>query len=46
VVNYPQIKQFKPNQDATRAEVAAMIYQSLVDANKMAAIDSPYIVSA
>jgi parallel beta-helix repeat protein len=45
VVNYPQLKQLKPTQDATRAEVAAMVYQALVDANKVSAINSPYIVS-
>jgi hypothetical protein len=46
VVNYPQLKQLKPIKEATRAEVAAMIYQALVDSNKVSAIDSPYIVSA
>ena len=45
VVNYPQVKQLKPNQDATRAEVAAMVYQSLVDAKQVSVINSPYIVS-
>jgi parallel beta-helix repeat protein len=45
VVNYPQIKQLKPTQDATRAEVAAMVYQALVDAKKVSAITSPYIVA-
>lgn len=29
VVNYPNIKQLKPNQDATRGEVAAMLSQGL-----------------
>ncbi|MBD1937714.1 WG repeat-containing protein [Microcoleus sp. FACHB-68] len=29
VVNYPNIKQLKPNQDATRGEVAAMLSQAL-----------------
>ncbi len=46
VVNYPQLKQLKPIKEATRAEVAAMIYQALVDSQKVSAIDSPYIVSA
>ncbi|MEW6491027.1 MAG: S-layer homology domain-containing protein [Cyanobacteriota bacterium] len=46
VVNYPKVKQLNPTKDATRAEVAAMIYQALVDANKVSAIDSPYVVSA
>jgi len=46
VVNYPQLKQLKPTEEATRAEVAAMIYQALVDAKQVSAINSPYIVSA
>ncbi len=46
VVNYPQIKQLNPTKDATRAEVVAMIYQALVDAKKVSALDSPYVVSA
>jgi parallel beta-helix repeat protein len=46
VVNHPQLKQLNPTKDATRAEVAAMVYQALVDAKKVSAIDSPYIVSA
>ncbi|HAA30365.1 MAG TPA: hypothetical protein DCE56_25105 [Cyanobacteria bacterium UBA8553] len=45
VVNYPQLKQLNPTRDATRAEVAAMVYQALVDANQMSSINSPYIVS-
>jgi hypothetical protein len=46
VVNYPKLKQLNPNQDATRAEVAAMVYQALVDAKQVSAINSAYIVSA
>lgn len=46
VVNYPKVRQLNPNQDATRAEVAAMVYQALVDAKQVSAINSPYIVSA
>jgi parallel beta-helix repeat protein len=46
VVNYPKIKQLNPTKEATRAEVAAMIYQALVDANKVSAVNSDYIVSA
>ncbi|MEO8890435.1 MAG: S-layer homology domain-containing protein, partial [Coleofasciculaceae cyanobacterium] len=46
VVNYPKLRQLNPNQDATRAEVAAMVYQTLVDAKQVSAINSPYIVSA
>ncbi len=43
IVNYPNIKQLNPTREATRAEVAAMVYQALVDAKRVAAIDSPYI---
>ena len=46
VVNYPKPKQLNPTKEATRAEVAAIIYQALVDANRVSAINSPYIVSA
>jgi hypothetical protein len=46
VVNHPQLKQLKPTNDATRAEVAAMVYQALADAQQVSAINSPYIVSA
>jgi hypothetical protein len=45
-VNYPQLKQLNPTKDATRAEVAAMVYQALLDAKQVSAINSPYIVSA
>jgi len=46
IVNHPNLKQLNPTRDATRAEVAVMVYQALVDANRVAAIDSPYIVTA
>ncbi|AFZ20347.1 S-layer homology domain-containing protein [Allocoleopsis franciscana] len=46
VVNYPQTKQLDPTKEATRAEVAAIVYQALVDAKKVSAINSPYVVSA
>ncbi|MBW4542768.1 MAG: DUF1565 domain-containing protein [Myxacorys chilensis ATA2-1-KO14] len=45
VVNYPTVGQLNPNREATRAEVAAFIYQSLVNSGKAQAIPSPYIVS-
>ena len=45
VVNHPQLKQLNPTRDATRAEVAALVYQTLVDAKQISAINSPYIVS-
>lgn len=45
IVNYPDPKQIQPFREATRAEVAAMVYQALVATGKTSAIDSPYIVS-
>jgi len=45
VVNYPNVQTLNPNRDATRAEVAAVIYQALVSAGKVSAIASPYLVS-
>ena len=44
VVNYPQVQVLAPNQIATRADVAAFIYQALVSTGQVAAIQSPYIV--
>ncbi len=46
IVNYPNLKKLNPTRDATRAEVAAILYQALVDAKRMPPITSPYIVSA
>ncbi|MBL1176224.1 S-layer homology domain-containing protein [Pantanalinema sp. GBBB05] len=46
IVNYPDVKFFNPNRAATRAEVAALIYQALVSTGQVAAINSPYIVGA
>ncbi len=43
IVNYPNIKQFNPTREATRAEVAAMVYQSLVNGRRVVVINSPYI---
>jgi S-layer homology domain len=45
VVNYPTVQTLNPNRPATRAEVAAQIYQALVSAGQVSAISSPYIVS-
>lgn len=45
VVNYPEVKFLNPNQVATRAEVAAFIYQALVSAGQATALSSPYIVA-
>ena len=44
VVNYPNVKFLNPNQTATRADVAAFIYQALNRSGQVAAIASPYIV--
>ncbi|BAY38084.1 hypothetical protein NIES2111_24290 [Nostoc sp. NIES-2111] len=46
IVNHPNLKQLNPTREATRAEVVAIVYQALVDADRVAAIDSPYIVNA
>lgn len=44
VVNYPNPKLLNPNRDATRAEVAAFVYQALVEAGKVEPIPSKYVV--
>ena len=44
VVNYPQVKQLNPDREATRAEVAAFVYQALAATGQMQAISSPYVV--
>lgn len=44
VVNYPNPKLLNPNRNATRAEVAALVYQALVKAGKAEAISSQYVV--
>ncbi len=44
VVNYPNTRLLNPLRDITRAEVAALVYQSLVSINRMRAIDSAYLV--
>ncbi len=43
VVNYPSVQTLAPNQVATRADVAAFIYQALVSQGEAVAINSPYI---
>jgi parallel beta-helix repeat protein len=45
VVNYPDVNQLQPNREATRAEVAAFVYQALVSKGEAEAIASPYLVS-
>jgi len=44
VVNYPDLKSLEPTKNATRAEVAAFIYQALVSQGQATAITSEYIV--
>lgn len=44
VVNYPTPNQLNPNRPATRAEVAAFVYQALVNTGRAAAIPSPFVV--
>lgn len=44
VVNFPDVRTLNPNREATRAEVAAFVYQALVALGQAAAIPSPYIV--
>ncbi|HEY9656078.1 MAG TPA: S-layer homology domain-containing protein, partial [Crinalium sp.] len=45
VVNFPNVRQLNATREATRAEVAAIVYQGLVQAGRSTAINSPYIVS-
>jgi hypothetical protein len=45
VVNYANLTQLNPTRNATRAEVAAFIYQALVAQGQVTAINSPYIVA-
>ncbi|MEA5504277.1 S-layer homology domain-containing protein [Halotia wernerae UHCC 0503] len=44
VINYPDSQTFAPNKEATRAEVAAMVYQALARTSKVEEISSPYLV--
>lgn len=44
VVSYPDVKQFQPNQPATRAEVAAMLYQALRTKGNLPPVQSVYIL--
>lgn len=46
MVNYPDPQLLAPSKDATRAEVAAMIYQALVALKRTKPINSPYIGDA
>lgn len=44
VVNYPKRQLLQPNRTATRAEVAAMLYQAMAKQGKVPAKSSQYIV--
>jgi parallel beta-helix repeat protein len=45
VINYPTVKQLNPTREATRAEVAAFVYQALVNAGRAQPIPSSYLVT-
>ncbi|NEO26793.1 MAG: S-layer homology domain-containing protein, partial [Kamptonema sp. SIO4C4] len=45
VVNYPNVKSLNPGRNATRAEVAAFLYQALVSQGNAPTINSAYIAS-
>jgi uncharacterized lipoprotein YddW (UPF0748 family) len=44
VVNYPTVERLRSQENATRADVAAFLYQSLVALGQAEAINSPYLV--
>ncbi len=44
VVNFPDVRQLRPNHPATRAEVTAVMYQAGVYAGRFPAVTSPYII--
>jgi len=45
VINYPNVKELAPKRQATRAEIAAFVYQALVNAGRVQPIASQYIVT-
>ncbi|MFM6751996.1 MAG: DUF1565 domain-containing protein [Dolichospermum sp.] len=45
VVNYPNVKELAPKRQATRAEIAAFVYQALVNAGRVQPITSQYVVT-
>ncbi|MEL6221092.1 MAG: DUF1565 domain-containing protein [Cyanobacteria bacterium J06627_8] len=45
VVNYPDVSRLNPSQNATRADVAAFVYQALVSTGDAEPILSPYLVT-
>ncbi|HEY9833415.1 MAG TPA: S-layer homology domain-containing protein [Stenomitos sp.] len=44
VINYPSSNVLNPNRNASRAEVAALVYQGMVQSGKVEAIPSQYLV--
>lgn len=44
VVNYPNVQYLNPTRPATRAEVAAFIYQAMSTAGDVTTVMSPYVV--
>jgi parallel beta-helix repeat protein len=46
VINYPTVQQLNPNRQATRAEIAAFVYQALVAVGRAEPISSAYLVQA
>jgi hypothetical protein len=46
IVNYPNLTQLNLMREITRAEVAAIVYQALVNSGVLTAVNSNYIVSA
>lgn len=43
VINFPEVQQLRPNNVASRADIATVVYQALVVQQRMPAIASPYI---
>lgn len=44
IVNHPNPQMLKPNQNVTRAEVAALVHQALVKQGKMQKVNSKFVV--
>ncbi|MGP1373821.1 MAG: S-layer homology domain-containing protein [Almyronema sp.] len=45
IVNHPNTAVLEPNQDASRAEVAAILNQALVYSGELESVSSPYLVT-
>ncbi|MGC1307075.1 MAG: S-layer homology domain-containing protein [Phormidesmis sp.] len=45
IVNYPNVRQLNPQRNATRAEIAAIAHQALVNSGRASAITSPYLAT-